>query len=339
VPQGALPPNERIAELLRQQGGNTTVYSGFRPFVGSGEELETHAFALRLVRRGDPLAGLRTEALREFEEAPFTSADLLTHLGRTLGELVVPAFQTVAPERVLPNLTVEDHLFMAGTETAYLSPHLEPDFMAHVIRYPTGPVRHYLACRVVSWDGELVTTVYVHIAVQGRSLYVEISSWGLTPCQDEYRQVDDVRNDGPLPFLRAAWNAALDAPALLAQSPRRLFRAGVDALTATTGNLPPMGTPVARGFDYGARWSLREEAASQPRDKFQLEDILKYKRIIERRVLAAVLDFLELREVDVSEYRQRLTAVLNSGVIISGNTNSNFGPITATNTAAPAGEQ
>jgi hypothetical protein len=339
VPQAPLPRNERIEELLRQQGGNTTVYSGYRPFVGSGEELETHGFALRLVRRGDGLAGLSHEALREFAQPPFTSADLLRHLGGTLGELVMPPLPEVAPERVLPNFSVEDRLFMAGTETSQLSPHLDPNYLAYVIRNPTGPVRHYLACRVVSWDGELVTTVYVHIAVQGRSLYVEISSWGLTPCADRYRQVDEVRNEGPLPFLRAAWNGLLDAPASLAQSPRRLVRAGVDAITATTGNLPPVGTPVTRGFDYGARWSLREDAAELPRAKFQLEDILKYKRIIERRVLASVLDFLDANEVDTSEYRQRLTAVLNSGVIISGNSNSSFGPVGAVNTGQPAGEQ
>jgi hypothetical protein len=50
---------------------------------------------------------------------------------------------------------------------------------------------------------ERITTVYVHVAVQGRSLYVELSTTALPPCANAYRIVDSVENTGSIAWLRA----------------------------------------------------------------------------------------------------------------------------------------
>jgi hypothetical protein len=85
-----------------------------------------------------------------------------------------------------------------------------------------------------------------------------------------------------------------------------------------------------RGVDIGARISARELGAALDVDDeerrpakpmityFQNRDVLKYAKVIERRLLASVLDFLEDRGIDVAEYRQRMVAILNVGAINYG---------------------
>jgi hypothetical protein len=95
-----------------------------------------------------------------------------------------------------------------------------------------------------------------------------------------------------------------------------LSRAVADEVSMAASGRRPSRTKVRKGYDYGARIGLREMGASdEVRDHMQTQDIVKYGRVIERRVLAAVLDFLEDRGVDVAEYRQRSLTILNTGAV------------------------
>jgi hypothetical protein len=307
------PRSPRFDQIHQQQHGDTVVYSGYLPFVGSGEIIDTWGFAQRLVRPDNGIGPL-SEFEREFEQAPFTAAEIL---GYVAGQLRVLA-EDPNPERRLPGLTVNDRVFLAGTEVSHLSTVTGPERMADIIRHPTQPARHYLVCQVVSWDGELVTTVYVHFAVQGRTLYLEITATALPPCDDGYRIVDDVDGTGGLAYLRAVVRGVANTPRTVAAAPINLARAIADGIGSST-SAAATTAPVTQGFDYGARVSVRELGASEvTRNHIQTQDILKFKRIIERRVLASVLDFLESRGVDTTEYRQRALTVLNAGAVNMG---------------------
>ncbi|WP_416901058.1 hypothetical protein [Micromonospora echinospora] len=321
------PVPARLAEIRRLASGNTVVFAGYRPFVGSGSALRNWGFAQRLVRASGPLAGPVPEAEREFRDAPFTAADLVAHLRADLTALATEQ----EPERHLPGLTVTDRIFLAGTEVAHLEPHTPPERMDDIVRNPTAPARHYLACQVVSWGGELVTTVYVHVAVQARSLYVEFISTALPPCDERFRTVDQVDGTGPTAYLRAAVHGLLDTPGTIVRAPLELLQVAVDGLVHSSW-WRPTGSPRP-GYDYGAKVSVRElGTASDNRNHIQAQEIDKYQRIIERRLLAAMLDFLESREVDTSEYRQRAMTLLNAGAVVSGGSLTVQGNVTSTQT-------
>jgi len=310
------PRTQRFVEIQSQQGGNTVVYAGYRPFVGAGEPIDTSGFAQRLVRapaNGLAVFGLANEGDREFAEIPFTTEDLVNHLRGHLGALT----REQGAGWLLPGLVVEDRVFLSGTEVSHLSPYTDPATVAEIIRNPTGPARHYLAGQVISWRGELVTTVHVHASVQGRSLYLEITTTALPPCDETYRIVDQVNGTGPIAYLRALVRGIADTPRTVAAAPFRLVRALIDQI-ATSATVVA-GTALPPGFDYGARVSVRElGAATFTRNHTQTEDILKQKRIIERRVFAAVLDFLDAHGVDTTEYRQRAANILNAGAVNVG---------------------
>lgn len=338
------PPTRtpRLDEIARQQRGNTVAYSGYRPFVGSGFQENTWSFAQRLVRpmpnpaerllNGEArhaVTALPSERQREFEEAPFDAEDVIDYVRAHLASLI-PAQGVEAEERI-PGLTVEDRVFLAGTEVSHLVPYTEPQVMAAVIRYPTTPARHYLTCQVFSWGGELITTVYVHIAVQGRSLYIEMTTTVLPPCNDDYRVVDTVENIGSAAWLRAIRNGIVDAPQTVWRSPLSLFRGLVDmGRSSSGGQVGPTG--LTRGYDYGAVIGVRELACREDgmRNLVQSLDFEKYQKLIERRVIASVLDFLDERGIDTAEYRARAASVLNVNHL--NNVNGDVGSIGDNNT-------
>lgn len=316
-PIAAVAMTPRLEEIARQQQGNTVVYSGFRPFVGSGDVVGRWSFALRLVRPPTVLNEALQAAMRngarpaaekdlEFERIPFDAQDLI--------EYVHAHLESLRPEREaeehIPGLTVDGRVFLAGTEAPYLAPYTPPDLVSGVIRHPTTPARHYLTCQVVSWGGEVVTTVHVHVAVQGRSLYLELVTTALPPCDERYRIVSTVEGTGAPAWLRAVRDGLAGAPMTVFTAPYHLLRAGVDALLRL-GTTTGAGT-VIRGYDHGARLGIRELGAEDDvRTYIQWQDVDKYQRLIERRVIAAVLDFLDEQGVDTREYRARAGHVLN----------------------------
>jgi hypothetical protein len=319
--------NERLDEIGRQQRGNTAVYSGFRPFVGSGPVVETGGFALRLVRPERSFldqdtgparhaAEALTEQQREFAEPPFQAYEIIGYLRNHLAGLV--------PERraedQITGFSVEDRICLAGTEVSQLSPETPPEVMAAVVQHPTTPARHYLACQVFGWGGQLVTTVYVHIAVQGRSLYLEMTTTALPPCAERYRIVDTAEGTEAMAWLRAVKRGLLDTPRIIGRAPATLVGALINTMT---GSGSVAGAPMlTRGYDYGAQLSVRElgselvfrngtDLADGVRNLVQVQDIARYQRLIERRVFAAVLDFLDDRNIDTTEYRARAASILN----------------------------
>jgi hypothetical protein len=71
----------------------------------------------------------------------------------------------------------------------------------------------------------------------------------------------------------------------------------------------------------------------------QHQDVSKYQKLIERRVIASVLDFLDDRGVDTTEYRARATSILNiSGGFVSTGDNATFqGPVAGRDVTVPGG--
>ena len=328
--------NQRLEEVARQQRGNTTVYSGFKSYVGSGEVWHTWGFAVRMVRAQDPsrrledvLGASGTEQQREFDQLPFTAQELVDFVRERLSALL----PTRAAEEQITGLTVEDRVCLAGTEVSHLLPWTRPDVMAAVVRHPTSPARHYLACQVFAWGGQLIPTVYVHVAVQGRSLYLELTTTVLPPCDERFRIVDTVEGHSAIAWWRAVGSGLADTPRAIWRSPLGLASALINMIAGSSSQIGG-DTRLARGYDYGAKVGVRE-LGSNPDVRFltEAQDIVKYKKLIERRVIASVLDYLDDHRVDTTEFRARAASVLNvsGGTFVRGETVTFNGPVAGGN--------
>jgi len=74
-----------------------------------------------------------------------------------------------------------------------------------------------------------------------------------------------------------------------------------------------------RSFNYGAVTSLREDTSSGfYRRYFQKLDSELYKKVLERQIFDTIIRFLDARNIETADLKERQTTVLNSGVIVSG---------------------
>ncbi|GAA1651115.1 hypothetical protein ACFQY4_26505 [Catellatospora bangladeshensis] len=373
--------NRRMTYLQEAQRSRITFYSGYRPFVGSGEEIATWAFPLRLIKRQDDLSGTTqrlSEAEREEEFLPFGSEELMRRIRAELeglraevDEILIPDYWPV-DETKLPGLVVNDRLYVVESAADGISPIVD-DAIAAARADPTGPARHYLACVVEGWGGETVTSVFVTASLQGRTLYLEFSVWALLPTRPDFHL--SVGHG-----WRAVWSHTRLALRRLGNLPDEIQRVPGDLWSAVPyafRTLVSLGRTGPRDDSRrsGTRFSVREDgaisryvaaiAARQPKDMvshhqrdvlliveadaateraalravreadrlnrqaaravnyFQMHDVKRHWKVLERRLLAAVLDFLDDMGFDTDEYVNRATTVLNhTGNLFVGPTNA-----------------
>jgi len=234
---------------------------------------------------------------------------------------------------------VSDHLFVEGTHAERFRHilHSERDSpavtaaMKAAVANPSDVARHYLACRVESWGGEVVTSVFVHVSLQGRTLYLEFGTYALLPTRYEYHIIDEPGGTGARALGRALAQGISGLPGELVAA-WRVVRAPAQLWAALRPCKDRTASAGAR-IDIGAFTSAREIAAA-PADEsyFQYQDILQHSKIIERRLIATVGDRLKELGLNTSEFWERARAILNTGVI-------NAGPGTVNITDSAVGDQ
>jgi hypothetical protein len=72
-------------------------------------------------------------------------------------------------------------------------------------------------------------------------------------------------------------------------------------------------------FNYGSITSIRENVSNtRYRQYFQFLDQDMYLKVIESAVLDGIVEFLDSKNIDTSELKNRQSQILNEGIIISG---------------------
>lgn len=327
------PRRRRLRTLDTQQKHPVTIYSGYRPFIGSGLEVRRWSFAQRIVRKKE----VEQDRDEEFPQSkpPFTTSEIVGHLKKSIDDLK----SATHSETKLPGLMVRDQVFIDGTYVnkvqGALSDPPSQTVLNGIMAEPREEARYHIACQVEAWGGELVTTVFVHISLQGQTLYVEFSTYALLPTPPRFHVIDEVGGTGPKAALRMVRQGLSELPDVL-HAPRRLLAVPKHLVTAYWAQ---WDTKKGNGErrDIGAQISAREiagngidsnpEKVSVPRrvrrdpeetTYFQFLDVARHSKIIERRLLASIEEFLKENGVDTSEFARRAEAILNNGVLNTG---------------------
>jgi hypothetical protein len=323
----------RLDEIAVQQYSNVTLYLHSEhtpPFVGSGALGRLWSFSINLKPRDDDAAA----RLRGFQ--PFTPVDLHNHVERWLRDLRRPE-QGLAYG--LPGFDSSYHLFAPGwMREGGTPPHLlypdaqmpRADVERVILREP-GSLRHYRCLRAEWQNGEMAVTAFLHLAMDGRSLFVEFTPCAVAPIKGWYKNVDVYK----MPRLEEMWPEFLrsvrDALPTLFGSPQHLIHTyWIPRLKRFEYENNERRVRSRRlVIDYGAHLSVRERASMpepkgalqlfdpehhvmSPRRHGQLLDVEKYTKTIASQVLDAILEFLEERNLDTTEFRARRTQILDS---------------------------
>jgi hypothetical protein len=317
LPAGQAWLADRMTAIDEAERGNVTVYDGFTPFIGYGPLVSTWSFALPSLRP-DSEPG-------EEKVVPLDSAELVAHVRDRLAGI------SVAPDE-LPGLFLSERAFVSGnalTMHPALLPdreqpplqHLPADDLARLAARPHGSARHYLCAQVPSWGSEVVASTFLHFSTDGRLLYLQCDRTVLGPLWQQYHDVDRI---SPVLTAGAVGRMLTRAASSLASAvPRAPFRLVRDLTFHWRWERHrAVERAIARqdlGYSYGARFSVREETSdTNYHNYFQKTDAAKHLKLVERHVLAALLDFLDERGVDTTEFRNRQMTILNQGIIQTG---------------------
>ena len=232
----------------------------------------------------------------------------------------------------LDGIYIEEKLFVSGKDIRndkrfladpYGRPYtkVDPLLIQSFIENPTQSIRHYKCIQVVDWKGELIVSIFLRLLKLNRNLFVEASYFLLTPLREHYHSVDSINLK---PTWRQQFGLLLDSSAFMSimwvLSPLIVYYT--------------ISTPLRRwfrrkhirrlimeksDFDYGALASIRGGACDlEYRRYFQKLDKEMYMKILERQILDSIIEFLDRRNIDTSDLKERQTTILNNGVIVSG---------------------
>ncbi|CAM4517176.1 hypothetical protein [Paenibacillus macerans] len=300
----------RIQDLEKLQDGNVVYYSGYNPFVGSGNQVDGWSFVCSIEKKED--AGT--------DQGIFSLYTLYDHIRRNMESLLIP------------NLTVKDMLYVNGREIRedgrflfdpYRSPHSDvtESLIDEYKELQDENVRYYQTVQVVGWQGNLVFSSFFRVSKNDKHLFVEANYYALPPLKSEYYEIDKFSSSIPFGrILKMGLTSILPALFHLPFAPYRAVRSGM-AFLAGWKDKKDLVKQVDdnQKFDYGAIESIREMAADEKMQNFfQKSDMDMYKKQIERCFTDSIVEYLESVGVDISEFVQRKETVINKGVTING---------------------
>ena len=312
------PPLPKALEHLAHPQGNLVVYSGYSPFVGAGTPYSSWSFVTD-IKRGRRVA----------DGPPSTPIDFQAS---ELWQVVSASLTKLG----LHGLSIEDRIYINGQDVRD-----DARFFDDVTRRPRRSVnpstmdelmfanvpqaaRHYRCIRVVDWKGELAVSLFLRISKTSTSLFVEASSSILTPIDDMYRLLEATYTHKTfLQVLIHAITSTLTVIPYVLWAPfnvaARIIRPVIDLFRHL---IQDWLIGERQAYDFGATRSARELASQFSKyRRFSIQrDSDMLVKTLERCVLDAVVDFLERQRIDTTGIRERETAILNSGVIISGGT-------------------
>jgi hypothetical protein len=310
----------RLQVIDEQQSSVLVVYSRASsslrdptPFVGGGNVVRSWP-----VRTVSLTHDESKQAATVSGELPtFYPHELVDFLRKKTTELGAPAH---GPG--LTGLYVRDRLFVPEEEVGQAR-HLlgrEPstDEIEEIIAEPYSQTTHYLEIGA-SRTGEVVTTVFIRLAIISRSLNIEVSVGALARPPEHYGVVDAYREQGSAAIARAVFRALLDLP----QQFGGLWRLGVAPVVLIGGLIARTDRTLVprRGTVIGPQTSIREEVATRWKRNdpaFDGPEIDRHKNLILQAALDAIAEFLESRGIDTSAFRGQITNIINTSVLNTG---------------------
>jgi hypothetical protein len=329
-------------EIRQEQDGSSGLvyYSGYVPFVGAGHQLRAWSFAVLLdAARAGSLSALRppTGPSRApdadapptpAEPKPFTGEELTAYVEERLTAHLLT--EVAVSSQRLHGLEVTRRLYAQANGPVQpdlaTSAGIRAEAAAQEPSDHYNAAREFLAVRVGSWSQELVLTVFLNVDLKGRVLYTQLHAYQLMPIKAAYHEADRLPrgvNGRVLGTLarKALAETLFGMVGAVVAAPLSLLSL-LSRKRGAVGGVPSLADLDEQDqqyTDWGALTSIRELGSSAGYSHyFQQMDSAKYFKVIERRTLEVILDFLDHKDVDTTEFRARQAEVLNVGILQTG---------------------
>jgi hypothetical protein len=313
TPETEAKIRSKLSGVINEEECNVVIYSGFSPFVGSGTDIGGWSFTLDMSKG-------KEEMRVAHEPTSFTVEELYSRIdsdiktldmqGTSIRDKIFVNGQEIrGDERFLPNLFSRP---LTKIDSSTLN---------ELIGGQSDQIRHYKCIRIISWQGEIILSVFLRFLKLRQNLFVEVSYFLLPPLKQEYRQIDEIQ---PNP----TWRQRIQILQETFVKSLFLFPFAIFLLSGEL--IQPLARWTQRRydrrlirenpmFDYGASTSIRELAASNWYSHyFQKLDKEMYLKLVESQILDSIINFLDDHNIDTSDLRAREQTILNNGIIVTG---------------------
>jgi hypothetical protein len=298
-----------ISDSQIAQNGNVTIYSAYSPFIGFGDNLGGWSFVIDITK---------PQTINKITEG-FTINELYQYVDCELNNLGI-------------ELKNEDRLFVNGQKIRnderflpyrYDRPNSNVPLtvLAEYIAHPDDNIRYYKCYYSIMWGGELVLSVFIRFQFSGKYLFIEVNNYLLTPLNEFVHAVDSISKKTTFrQWSGLIGEAVFMSPLKTIFSPLILSIYVIDYF-GRKQNKKEIRKNIDEDllFNYGAKESIREFAnTGLYYQHFQRSDKEKIYKILERTILDSLITFLDNKNVDTSDIKDRKTVIMNHGVIVSG---------------------
>jgi hypothetical protein len=317
LPWLAAGEQRRLTRLLASEHGNVSVYGTYSPFVGSGLSHGGWSFAVNMAKGKDQLLG---DGKARLTPTPFDVEDLYAAVRADIAALGLDGI--VIEERLLVDgRAIEDDRRFIPDRTASPVPRIGPEQLRALVHAPELRNRAYLCARMQDWRGDLVISVFINFTQRGSGLLAEVQYYLLAPLKEEYREVDVLASRPARRSVRAeARSAPAQAAAMMVKAPFSVI-GGAWRMRPwrNRDHSVRQFADADSEYNFGALTSVRELAQSgHYRKYFQQVDQDLNTKLISRKILDTIMDFLDAHNIDTSQFEEQRATILNQGLLISG---------------------
>lgn len=293
LPWASAKATSRMALISNEQTRSELPYDHPETFVGAGRYVWGVADIGIPLKPKDP----------EVSVKPFGERELLRRMGDALRELGRGAREITDP---LPGFSVTEvlglpsDLWLRRTGAAKLE---LPDLRGLGRRSPSSvPDRLYLRAQCVSWDGQVVVSVFTHAALEAGELRLTLRPHVMTPLYNELSVADaPVAKRG----MRLCGWLAVQALLDVFDGPLALWR-----LVTRLG----LGVQSEDGrAEEKGPVSLRDRYSTEEvTDMHQADDAKRHVVLMQTCIFRTVSEYLEELGVDTAPYERQVAAVITN---------------------------
>ncbi|WP_328497988.1 hypothetical protein OHS59_38760 [Streptomyces sp. NBC_00414] len=299
LPWVAAKAGRRMSDIGKEQSQLALPYDTSECFVGAGRDVWGPA------RISIPL----TPKDADESVKPFGEAELLRRTGTALNELGRGAREITDP---LPGFSMERVLGLPAARWLQRTRETKvelPDLTGLGRRSPSGvPDRLYLRAQCISWDGQIVVSVFVHAALEAGELRLTIRPHVMTPLYNELRvTAAPARTRGARLLRWLAAQALLDTAA----GPLAVWR-----LVARLGEKTESRAEEEDPVSLRDRYSTEEVT-----DMHQSDDAKRHVVLMQSCVFRTVAEYLDEQGIDLVAYERQVATVTNN-ILVYGDNNA-----------------
>jgi hypothetical protein len=310
--------SKHLEQIEKEQSSKVVIYGRYAPFVGCGYDIGGWTLALNIGKGKEKLGKVETPL-------PFQINELYNKVSDLVNDIRLYGI----------DISTEDIYYIDGQvirdDVRFLSsPFSRPSTCLEVlegsIEEPAKANRFYKRIEISGWKGELIISIMLRFTRFGlqnaeKTLFVEAKYFLLPPLQESFHGIDRIQS--PATFMQKAdlvWQSIVISlflwPLSFSQVIYEVFKPVVDIIKQWIDILIIKENPV---FNYGSITSIRENVGNtRYRQYFQFLDQDMYFKVVESALLEGLVEFLDNKNIDTSELKNRQSQILNEGIIISG---------------------